>query len=513
MRHLRALGLFLAMTAWAADNKPQAPCSVSGRVVNAVTSEPLKKVQLTLSNTASDSSYAATTDEAGTFCLAAAEVGTYELVIQKRGFVQTGQPLTLVAGQSTLGTVIRIAPQGVIAGRVVDREGDPIPGVTVQAIQSRLMGQSRRYSVSGSASTNDLGEYRIYGLNPGRYYVGGAYRGETGYAAVYFPNVQEASRAVPVDVPAGGEVPGLNLTISEIHSMSIRGALQSVAGLPVKGIMIVAVPCDAGPLNRATTTVREPDGAFELRNLTPGCYMLAADSFSGGRRYSARLPVTVAGRNIEDVNLSLALPVQLSGRIRIEGAPDFPFKQVIVNLEARFSKLTAGGASSNDGSLLLNNIVPEIYELSVIVPDGYYLKSAKYGEADVLRAGLDLSHGASGRLEVEIGADGGRIEGSVADGDDRPIDGARVALIPVDSSGGPSRQKVTVTDPKGAFSIRGIAPGDYDLYASRSLEVAALQDPIYVEQLKRQANPVSIHEHGVETVRVRAIAVDALPSR
>jgi hypothetical protein len=162
MRHFRALGLFLATAVWAADRLPQASCSVSGSVLNAVNSEPLKKVQLTLSNTVSESSYTATTDGAGTFCLVAAEAGTYELVIQKRGFVQTGQTLTLSAGQSTTGKTVRLAPQGVITGHVIDREGDPIPGVTVQAIQSHSTGVRERYAVSGTSTTNDLGDYRIY---------------------------------------------------------------------------------------------------------------------------------------------------------------------------------------------------------------------------------------------------------------------------------------------------------------------------------------------------------------
>jgi protocatechuate 3,4-dioxygenase beta subunit len=512
MRHFWALGLFLAMAAWAADKLPRASCSVSGSVLNAGNSEPLKKVQLTLTNTSSEGSYAAITDDAGTFCLVAAEAGTYELVIQKRGFVQTGQTLTLSAGQTSTGNIVRLAPQGVITGRVMDREGDPIPGVTVQAIQSHSTGVRERYSVSGTSITNDLGDYRIYGLNPGRYYVGGAYRSELGYAAVYFPNVQEASRAVPVDVPPGGEVVGLNLAVAEIHALKIRGTVHNVSGLSVKGITIVAAPCDAGPLNRATTTVQKSDGTFELHDLSPGCYILAADSFGGGIRYSARIPITVADQNIEDVKLSLVRPVQMTGRVRIEGTAEFPFRQVIVNLEARLSKLTASGAPSEDGNLLLNNIVPEIYELNVIVPDGYYLKSAKCGEADVLRSGLDLSHGANGPLELEIGADGGRIEGSVTDGEGRPIDGARVALIE-DVRSGPSREKVTVTDAKGAFSIRGIAPGDYKLYTSRNLEVSALHDPVYVRQVGPQAKFVSIHEHGVEHLQVKAIATEALPSR
>jgi protocatechuate 3,4-dioxygenase beta subunit len=513
MRYLRAAGWLLAMAACAADHKPEAPCTVSGSVVNAVTGEPLKKAQLTLSKTDSDASYAATTDAAGAFVLVATEAGVYELITQKAGFVQSGQTLTLTSGQSSANNVIRIAPQGVITGLVTDREGDPLSGVTVQAIRSYPEGQRRRYSVTRSAITNDLGEYRIYGLNPGRYYVGGAYRAEAGYAAVYFPNVQEASRAVAIDVPPGGEAKGLNLTVSELHSMRVRGMIQHAGGLPVNGIMIVAAPCDAGPLNRATTTVRKPDGAFELRDLTPGCYVLAADSFGGGKRYSARLPVTVARQSIEDVKLSLRPPVQLAGRVRVEGTPDFPFREVIVNLEARSSKLTAGGVSSDDGVLQVNNIVPEVYELSAIVPDGYYLKSAKYGEADVLRSGLDLSNGTAGVLEMEIGTDGGRIEGSVADGDGRPIDGARVALMPTDTSNGSLRQKITVSDTKGAFRIRGIVPGEYWLCASRNLEVSALQDPLFVGQLKREGKAVSIRERGVETVQLRAIGANAPAAR
>jgi hypothetical protein len=241
--------------------------------------------------------------------------------------------------------------------------------------------------------------------------------------------------------------------------------------------------------------------------------VLAADSFDGGKRYSGRLPVTVARQSIEDVKLSLRPPVQLAGRVRVEGTPDFPFREVIVNLEARSSKLTAGGVSSDDGVLLVNNIVPEVYELSAIVPDGYYLKSAKYGEADVLRSGLDLSNGTAGILEMEIGTDGGRIEGSVADGDGRPIDGARVALMPADTSNGSSRRKITVSDTKGAFRIRGIVPGEYWLCASRNLEVSALQDPLFVEQFKREGKAVSIRERGLETVQLRAIGADAPAAR
>jgi hypothetical protein len=70
-----------------------------------------------------------------------------------------------------------------------------------------------------------------------------------------------------------------------------------------------------------------------------------------------------------------------------------------------------------------------------------------------------------------------------------------------------------VTNSKGAFSIRGIAPGDYAVYASRNLDVAALQDPAYVKQFAREAKSVSIHEHALEVLSVKTIAADAVPWR
>ena len=183
-----------------------------------------------------------------------------------------------------------------------------------------------------------------------------------------------------------------------------------------------------------------------------------------------------------------------------------------MNLEARQSKLTASGASGEDGGLLLNNIVPEIYALNVMVPDGYYLKSAKYGETDVLRSALDLSNGASRQLELEIGTDGGRIDGSVTDGEGRQLDGARVALIPEDASS-PSRPKVVLTNAEGAFRIRGIAPGDYKLYASRNLDLEVLRDPTYNKPLDPQGNSVSVKAHGTDILLVKAISEEALPAR
>lgn len=504
--YLWSLGLLLSVIAPAADVKPPELCNVSGGVVNAATSEPIKKAQLTLRSVASGPSYTATTDDSGSFSLHAVEAGKYELVIQRRGFVHAGQSLSLHAGQTVTDTIIRLLPQGVITGHAVDGDGEPIAGVLVQAMQSRYTSAGRRYLVSGTGTTNDLGEFRIFGLTPGRHYLGGTYRTEAGYAAVYYPQAQEAREAVAIDVPAGGEVRGLYLVLSEIRALKIRGTIQSGARVALQGITIVAAPCDAGPLNLRSAMVQSSNGAFELRDLAPGCYLLAADSFSSGLRYSARLLIDISDKTIEGVNLTLVPPIQLAGRVHGDGPEELKLAgPVVVNLESRVARLTASGVSGADGSLALSNIVPEHYELSVVVPANYYLKSAHFGDTDVLESGLDLTRGGNSKLDLEISDAGGRIDGIVAGKNEQPIPGASVVLIPADARHRSSRYKARITNEKGAFSIRDIAPGEYRVYGSQSVDAAAFQDPDYLKQLESQGSVISIKEHAQTTVHVKAI--------
>jgi hypothetical protein len=519
MRRGLALVWLAIVGAWGADSPTPGACIVQGQVVNAVTAEPLKKAQVTLRNASTNSSLSATSDQAGSYSLAGAEPGTYDLLVQRRGFVSSGTSVSLQGtgvgwacpapppGQAVVDAVIRLAPQAVMAGRVVDRDGEPIPGASVQAIQSHGSGSAQRYSVAATATTNDLGEYRIFGLASGRYYLGAAYRSEAGFGAVYYPGTEEAGRALPVDIRAGFEANGLNLTISEIRSVMIRGVVRGPAGPAAEGLMIVAAPCDAGPLNRATTTVKGRDGAFTLRDLTPGCYVLAADLYAGGKRFSARLATSIGEANLDDVHLTLLPPVQLAGRIGKEDANELQLQRVVVNIQSRASKVTASGAASDDGHFLMNNIVPEIYDVSVVVPDGYYLKSARVGDADVMQAGLDMSHGGNGQLDLEISGAGGAVEGSVVDPHDHPIAGARVVLIPEGTPRGPAQPRSTVTDKMGRFQVRGMAPGDYKVYGSPELDAMALEDLVFARQLDGQEKRVSIREHGLEVVVVKAADV------
>lgn len=497
MMHVQAFAWLLVAAAHAAD-QPGELSTVTGRVLNGVTGEPVKKAELALRNQTNPSAPAdsATTGETGAFSFRVTEGGRYQLVVQRNGFVQASKVLAITSGQNEAGLTIRLTPEGIVAGKVIDAEGDPVPGAMVHAIRFPSTRTANRYSIVATTSTNDLGEYRIFDLPPGSYYLGAVRRTQTDVVAVYYPGTQQVGQAVSVDVPAGGELRGMNLKLSSAHSVKVRGTLHGPPGLPVAGIRVVAAPCDSGPLQRVSTQVRTADGFFELRDVAPGCYILAADSFTSGRRFSARLPVDAGRSDIQDLRLNLLPPVQLAAQVHCDDAANPKPVRVVVNLDSRLSMVTASGASTEDGSLLLNNIVPETYQLSAVLPDGYYLKSARFDGVDVLESGLDLSRGAAGRLEMEISTAGGRVDGSVSDPREQPVAGARVVLIPDNPRAATSRLKTAVTDYNGAFLIRDIAPGDYAIYAFQDLDPGP-------HQTKR----LSIRDHAHEITQLKISGV------
>jgi hypothetical protein len=159
-------------------------------VVNAATGDPVRKAQIVLENedTEPEGNLHAITDALGYFAFKDVEPGSYHLSASRLGFMSTkyggrsfeepNTSLSLTPGQRLRDIKIELAPQGVIAGRIVTEDGDPLPNTVVMALSSGSGRDKRELVPANRAYTNDLGEYRLYGLPPGRYYLSATYRGE-----------------------------------------------------------------------------------------------------------------------------------------------------------------------------------------------------------------------------------------------------------------------------------------------------------------------------------------------
>lgn len=228
------------------DARPESSCSVEGQVVSAVDGSALKSARVTLvpeHDARMTKLYAAATDRDGRFVLKEVVPGRYHFSAIHPGFVtqsyqakgnDDGAVLSLRPGERVRDVLFRMTASGIVTGRVTDEDGESMIGVQVLALQrpgeeeleDEGVSASRKWRLQtvASAQTDDRGQYRLFGLNPGEYYLKATDSSEpdrnmlvneaswirdligTEYAPTYYPGVAQVSQAQVVPVKAGDEV-------------------------------------------------------------------------------------------------------------------------------------------------------------------------------------------------------------------------------------------------------------------------------------------------------------------
>src|SRR5262245_40083943 len=163
--------------------RPQDRGSIAGYVVKMGTGEPLSKAVVTISayNSGRNQTYTATTTTAGQFAFQNLEPGQYRLSASRNGYVRMeygarspnrpGLPISLNTSQKIGDVILQLMPAGTISGRVFDRDGEPLANVNVEALKYSYQEGQRVMNVVQTSRTNDLGEYRLFWLQPGQYFV------------------------------------------------------------------------------------------------------------------------------------------------------------------------------------------------------------------------------------------------------------------------------------------------------------------------------------------------------
>jgi hypothetical protein len=525
---MRWLLCLLAVLPCLAQNET---CAVEGQVFNLATGEPVRKAQVALRPVGSSSAQplGAYSDSGGRFSITGIPPGRYTMSASRAGFVAAGYSaqgagrrggtLSLAPGQHMKDVVFRLTPQGVLTGRVFDEEGDAIAGVMVQALRFGYQEGRRSLVPAASGGTNDIGEYRLAGLSPGRYYLSATYRGQPAfagaaahdYAPTYYPGTADPAAAAPIQVIQGNELRGIDVTLSRTRTVRVSGRVTSPSGSQGSGnTLVFLMPREGGIrgyTSRNTTAARE--GRFEIAGVIPGSYTIAAHRYEDGRRSTASQPVEVGEAGVENISLSLAPGFDVPGQVRVEGEPEPRFGNAVVSfLPAGEASLggAMGGRLKADGGFTLSGVAADHYRVNVTgMPENAYVKSARLGEAEMLENGAVVGAGA-GPLEIVLSAAGGTVEGVALDDKRQPAPGAVVVLAP-----GERRRhrrelfKDVATDQYGRFSIKGIAPGDYRLFAWQEVEQRAWQDPEFLKNFEKDAEHVAIRENGREVVQLKLL--------
>ena len=135
-----------------------------------------------------------------------------------------------------------------------------------------------------------------------------------------------------------------------------------------------------------------------------------------------------------------------------------------------------------------------------------YIKSMRFGSADVLEGGLHVTGPSRDQLEIVIGANAGRINGTVTSARGGSLAGITVVAVP--DAGDRSRSdryKQVASDESGRFRIQGLAPGSYTLFAFEDIEDGAWQDPEVLRSYGSRGTSVRVADGNDENVALTVI--------
>ena len=472
-----------------------------------------------------------TTDERGAYEFKDLPAGRFNISASKGSYVtlqygqtrpmQGGTPLQVLDGQ-ILEKVDFALPRGsVITGRVVDEFGEPVADVQVMPMQSRFAQGRRRLMPTGrSGQTNDIGEYRIFGLSPGDYFVsatlrnfnGGDSDDHTGYAPTYYPGTANGAEAQRVSVAIGQSVSEINITLVATRTAKITGTVIDSQGRPVAQGFVNAMPRNAGGMFFGPAgggPIR--DGTFTLSGVAPGEYTIRANIGNGmggdGRPEFATAVVSVNGEDISGVRLTVMSLISATGRI--------VFQDVAAAQTLRTPiRVNASPINPDDQMMMMggggNTTVKDDYTFELKVPPGrmrvfagvnspgWTVHAVRQNGVDVTDSGIDFTSGgdASG-IEIELTNHVSELSGLVTNARGEVAKDYTVLVFSQDRDDwtmNTRRRSQGRPDQEGRFRIRALPAGRYYGIALDSIDPNESGDPELLDRLRSRATPFTLND-------------------
>lgn len=476
-------------TVWSLAQTPEkkeGSTSVAGRVT--IGDKPVPGVLVTLRGAyhygSSDPVPSGKTDDEGKYKIENVHPGDYVVLAAAPALIVTENvdPFTkhvlvhLGEGESREGIDLKLAKGGVIAGKVTTSEGWPLIGVEV-SVQPVSQGGS---SAERTFTTDDRGEYRVFGVAPGRYRVSTSLR-IAGLMTAYHPGVAQESEAVPVEVSPGAEVTGIDIVFGKSPATySISGiVLDAATRRPVSRIQLTSgrdtpyiwvAPADEG-------------GRFRVSTVPPGKYTIAVSLGDKSGYYCDPFPVEVVDQDLAGIEI-LARPAgQVTGQMDFEdGLHTELFRQpnfislALMTVPDRQTRYSSGIVAKLDpnGGFSFTSYPPGAYHFSLssaLQPGAQIVIRRLERNGTTIPNELTLGPGeqVSGvRVVLAYGA--GVIRGQVLVDDMNGAVPSSLVLSVNVGEAGPNGRPVSArqerTSPDGTFFIDGIVPDTYLVWVS-----------------------------------------------
>jgi hypothetical protein len=548
--------------------------SIEGTVTRLGTSQPVPSVRVTMIRPGPAGGRGAApsapippvmTDEKGQFVIPGLTAnGLFTVEFRANGYV--GQRYGPVITGSGTPIHVALTPAGNIGGLVRDTANQPLVNVPIELLRQSYDDYGRRvYESAASTQTNDRGEYRMYWLTPGRYYLragnysgGGSHRAipaffgsnggangsdipsVAGYA--FYPAATALVDARAIDLQPGSDLRTVDVTVTtRPRTFSIRGkVVDTRTGKAPLTANVFAEPLGVGlgsggpETNLPSPAYKPATGTFEIRNLLPGTYSVIGLIHTPPppgppgppglpepptTEASGSITVTVTDSDVNDVTFAVGSGATLVGRLRVEGETPAlrlgggPLVWIIptggnggLERDPEPAFLDAGG------NFRVNNVAQGEYvfdfgnfDLGAVG----FVKEARLDGADVLNVPIRISGTTDKQLDLVLHAGGGQVTGTVLDVRSQPVPGARVVLIPERARFRADLYRIASTGAAGRFTFPRVAPGDYKVFSWESIETNGWLDPEVLARSASRGTLIHVTESSTETITVQIIPAEA----
>ena len=521
-----------------AAGPPGATGSVRGRVTSDASGAPLHRVRVTL-NGAVQNAPSAVTDTLGAFEILDVPAGSYTLTATRAGYLtiqygqrrprEAGRTIHVAAGHAVKGIEMALPRGSVLAGRITDEAGDPAPDIRVEALEYRYVRGRRLLVPARLTTTNDIGEYRLSGLEPGRFRLRAssteAWEADDGktthvFAVTYFPGVTAGDAPQGIDLEVGQEIGGLDFRLVAGNAARVSGVVEDANGTPLRDQQVYLSEISRGIGGRLVSSgqgappVRtDTHGAFEFSRLAPGEYLVG----TGGAEDRVNVTIVLGDGDAQHVRLSPRRPAEFSGRVVTDEGSAPPFLPTRIRLapvpvEARHALPLWGESSGEtvrtDWTFKIVNLDgPRLFRVSGL-PDEWMLAAVRIGGRDITDTPFEVTRGGpdvSG-VEIVLSRKGARIEGNVTAAGS-PAQDATVIVFPENTAlWGPGSRFVRAIRPDdaGRFELGGLPPGAYRIVARPLVMDGQWDDPAFLQTLARAGVRVELAGGDIETVKLTA---------
>jgi hypothetical protein len=518
---------------------PAGTARIRGRVISAETGAPLRRATVRVSSGELRVNRSVNTDAEGRFEVADLAAGRYGVFVTRNGYVslqfgqrrpfESGRPLEVGDAQTIDKIDFALPRGGVIAGRITDELGEPLAGIRLQAMRHGYTSTGQRQLMPTgtgffSIVTNDLGEFRLYGLMPGAYVVSatpsdamvvmpGTQPASTefeGHGVTYFPGTINPDEAQPVTVGLAEEA-AASFAMVTARMTKISGVVRTSTGKPLTNVMLMLRTRSGGGAMTRTIPGMAVDGTFSMANVPPGDHWLEVVPRGTGEEF-ASVPITADGHDITDMVITTSPGATISGQVVLDGNTSATVTKsirIIATPAEPFgpSPMRMGdntqGVVEDDGRFELRGVSGRILLAFTGMgfgppPIGWSVKSVSFNGNDVTDIPIDIAAvGSIGGVQIVLTDKQTTLSGTVRSTTGAPVTDYTVVIFPDRRREGAATtryNRVVRPDQQGRFEIKGLPPGDYLAAAVESLEQGGQFDPAFRKQIEPTAKRFSLTE-------------------